>query len=139
MKVDDDKESFEWVAKDPESMKGKKFYVEVSGKAKTDGDYSKYEKDGKATVPNVAKLTVDGDDMDSNEVKTEIPKDEEKPKEEPKEEPKKDEPQQDPKQDIEKPQVAPSGSGNGGKPVPNTGGDGNFLDRVAQTFYNIFK
>ena len=130
MKVDEDKETFEWVAKDPKSMRGKSFYVEVTGKAKTDGDYSKYEKDGKATVPNVAKLTVDGDSMDSNEVKTEIPN-EEKPKPEPKKE--------DPKQDPENPAPAPSGSGNGGKPIPNTGGENGFFDKIAQTFYNVFK
>ena len=129
LKVDEDKESFEWVAKDPQSMKGKKFYVEVTGKAKTDADYSKYEKDDVATVPNVAKLTVDDEDMDSNEVKTLIPK-EEKPKPEPKkEEPQKPEP---------KPE-APQSQGGGEKPIPNTGGDGNFIDKVAQTFYNIFK
>ena len=150
LKVDEDKESFEWVAKDPESMKGKSFYVEVTGKAKTDADYSKYEKDDKATVPNVAKLTVDGDSMDSNEVKTEIPKEdpkkEEPQKDNPKEDPKKEEPQKDdPKANPEKeePQKeqpqAPSAKGNGAKPVPNTGGDGSFIDKIAQTFYNIFK
>ena len=136
LKVDEDKETFEWVAKDPKSMRGKSFYVEVTGKAKTDGDYSKYEKDGKATIPNVAKLTVDGDSMDSNEVKTEIPN-EEKPKPEPK--PKKEDPKQDPKQDPENPAPAPNGSGNGGKPIPNTGGENGFFDKIAQTFYNVFK
>ena len=64
-----------------------------------------------------------------NEVKTLIPK-EEKPKPEPKkEEPQKPEP---------KPE-APQAQGSGEKPIPNTGGDGNFIDKVTQTFYNIFK
>ena len=150
LKVDEDKESFEWVAKDPESMKGKSFYVEVTGKAKTDADYSKYEKDDKATVPNVAKLTVDGDSMDSNEVKTEIPKEDSKkeepqkdnPKEDPKEDPQerpKDNPKEDPQEQPKDQPQAPSAKGNGAKPVPNTGGDGNFIDKIAQTFYNIFK
>ena len=146
LKVDEDKESFEWVAKDPESMKGKSFYVEVTGKAKTDADYSKYEKDDKATVPNVAKLTVDGDSMDSNEVKTEIPKEDPKKEEPQKDNPKKDpkedpqeQPKDNPKKDPQEQPQAPSAKGNGAKPVPNTGGDGNFIDKIAQTFYNIFK
>ena len=134
LKVDEDKESFEWVAKDPQSMKGKKFYVEVTGKAKTDADYSKYEKDDVATVPNVAKLTVDDEDMDSNEVKTLIPKEEK-----PKPEPKKEEPQKPEPQKPEPKPEAPQAQGGGEKPIPNTGGDGNFIDKVAQTFYNIFK
>ena len=132
LKVDEDKETFEWVAKDPKSMRGQKFYVEVTGKAKTDADYSKYEKDGEATVPNVAKLTIDDEDLDSNEVKTVIPK-EEKP------EPKKPEPKKpEPKKPEPKPE-APQSQGGGEKPIPNTGGDGNFIDKITQTFYNLFK
>ena len=159
LKVDEDKETFEWVAKDPAKMKGKKFYVEVSGKAKTDADYSEYEKGDKAVVPNVAKLTIDGEDLDSNEVKTEIPKDPEKEdpeKEEPeKEEPKKDEPKETPQkpepketpQNPEQPGTgeskpepqAPASQGNAQKSIPNTGSETGFFDKVSQKLYNLFR
>lgn len=99
LSVDEEGESFVWTPKDPSAFKGKKVVVQVGAKFKEDknGNYKKYEKDGKYIVPNVAEMASGDKDKakKSNEVHSELekPKEEtpakpEQPKETPKEQPK---------------------------------------------------
>lgn len=83
LKVDEEGESFIWTPKDPSKFKGKKVIVQVGAKFKEDknGNYKKYEKDGKYVVPNVAELGSGDKDKvkKSNKVTTELtPKKEDK-------------------------------------------------------------
>lgn len=83
LKVDEEGESFIWTPKDPSKFKGKKVIVQVGAKFKEDknGNYKKYEKDGKYVVPNVAELSSGDKDKvkKSNKVTTELtPKKEDK-------------------------------------------------------------
>ena len=83
LKVDEEGESFIWTPKDPSKFKGKKVIVQVGAKFKEDknGNYKKYEKDGKYVVPNVAELGSGDKDKvkKSNKVITELtPKKEDK-------------------------------------------------------------
>lgn len=97
LKVDEEGESFVWTPKDPSKFKGKKVIVQVGAKFKEDknGNYKKYEKDGKFIVPNVAELGSGDKDKvkKSNKVETEL----EKPKEDKTTPPKKENPK-DPEQ-----------------------------------------
>ena len=111
LKVDEDNESFVWTPKDPSQFKGKKVVVQVGAKFKENenGNYKKYEKDGKYIVPNVAEMSSGDKDKakKSNEVHSILDIPEEPKKEEPtppkKEDPKDPEPEQ-PKEQPKQPE-----------------------------------
>ena len=167
MTVDEDKESFNWKAKDPKSLKGKKVYIEVNGKIKEDADLSKYEKDGKALIPNVSKMKLDDDETESNKVLTGVPEKEDPKEETPKEDPKdpddggegenppeKEQPKEDTPKEKEQPKEdtpkevtkdkepskdTPDNKGESQKEIPNTGSKSSVFDRISQSIFNAFK
>ena len=148
--VDEDKESFNWKAKDPKSLKGKKVYIEVNGEIKDDADLSKYEKDGKALIPNVSKMKLDEDETESNKVLTGVPEKEEPPKEDPKDPddggegenekpPEKEQPKEEVTKDKEPSKETPDNKGESQKEIPNTGSKSSVFDRISQSIFNVFK
>jgi len=133
----------------------------VNGKIKEDADLSKYEKDGKALIPNVSKMKLDDDETESNKVLTGVPEKEdpkeETPKEDPKdpndggegenppekEQPKEETPKEDPKEDTPKEKEpskeTPDNKGESQKEIPNTGSKSSVFDRISQSIFNAFK
>ncbi|EGQ1748928.1 LPXTG cell wall anchor domain-containing protein [Staphylococcus pseudintermedius] len=68
LKVDEEKEIYEWTAKDPKSLQGKEIYVEVKAKVKKDAKLDKYTAQEVASIPNIADLIINDKDLKSNKV-----------------------------------------------------------------------
>ncbi|HGO5507894.1 TPA: LPXTG cell wall anchor domain-containing protein, partial [Staphylococcus pseudintermedius] len=68
LKVDEEKEIYEWTAKDPKSLQGKEIYVEVKAKVKKDAKLDKYTVQEVASIPNIADLIINDKDLKSNKV-----------------------------------------------------------------------
>ncbi|MDK3743622.1 LPXTG cell wall anchor domain-containing protein [Staphylococcus pseudintermedius] len=68
LKVDEEKEIYEWTAKDPKSLQGKEIFVEVKAKVKKDAKLDKYTAQDVASIPNIADLIINDKDLRSNKV-----------------------------------------------------------------------
>ncbi|HDV6065708.1 TPA: LPXTG cell wall anchor domain-containing protein, partial [Staphylococcus pseudintermedius] len=68
LKVDEEKEIYEWTAKDPKALQGKEIYVEVKAKVKKDAKLDKYTAQEVASIPNIADLIINDKDLKSNKV-----------------------------------------------------------------------
>lgn len=68
LKVDEEKEIYEWTAKDPKALQGKEIFVEVKAKVKKDAKLDKYTAQEVASIPNIADLIINDKDLRSNKV-----------------------------------------------------------------------
>lgn len=68
LKVDEEKEIYEWTAKDPKALQGKEIFVEVKAKVKKDAKLDKYTAQDVASIPNIADLIINDKDLRSNKV-----------------------------------------------------------------------
>lgn len=68
LKVDEEKEIYEWTAKDPKAFQGKEIFVEVKAKVKKDAKLDKYTAQDVASIPNIADLIINDKDLKSNKV-----------------------------------------------------------------------
>lgn len=68
LKVDEEKEIYEWTAKDPKVLQGKEIFVEVKAKVKKDAKLDKYTAQDVASIPNIADLIINDKDLRSNKV-----------------------------------------------------------------------
>ncbi|HEC2188624.1 TPA: isopeptide-forming domain-containing fimbrial protein [Staphylococcus delphini] len=68
LKVDEEKEIYEWTAKDPKALQGKEIFVEVKAKVKKDAKLDKYTAQDVASIPNIADLIINDKDLKSNKV-----------------------------------------------------------------------
>ncbi|MDU5653963.1 MAG: LPXTG cell wall anchor domain-containing protein [Staphylococcus epidermidis] len=68
LKVNEDNESFEWIANNPNEFSGKTLYLVVKGTTKKDADYKKYISDKLTSISDVAKEQINSQELTSNSV-----------------------------------------------------------------------
>lgn len=68
LKVNEEEESFDWVANNPNDLRGKTIYVLVNAKAKKSGDYNKYLSEKGIVISNSAKQQINSNEATSNKV-----------------------------------------------------------------------
>lgn len=68
LKVNEDNESFEWIANNPNEFRGKTLYLIVNGTTKKDANYNKYTSDKGTLISNLAKEQINTQEITSNKV-----------------------------------------------------------------------
>ena len=68
LKVNEDYENFEWIANNPNEIRGKTLYLVLNGTTKKDANYKKYTSDKGTLISNVAKEQINSQELTSNKV-----------------------------------------------------------------------
>lgn len=68
LKVNEDYENFEWIANNPNELRGKTLYLVLNGTTKKDANYKKYTSDKDTLISNVAKEQINSQELTSNKV-----------------------------------------------------------------------